>query len=247
MVPTIRVAASAGELALQAAEHFVKASQDAIIASGRFAVALSGGSTPKALYQVLATPAFAGRVEWEKVHILFSDERCVPADHPDSNFRMACECLLDHVQVPYENLHRMAGEGDPAAAADVYDQLFRRSFANGPDLVLLGLGEDGHTASLFPGSTALSVSDRLCVANLVPATGKWRITLTVPCINKAFEVLVLVSGNAKRPIVQRVLEDGDETLPISLIAPDSGRYLWLMDADAAGMSEPDDPDSSELA
>lgn len=247
MVPTIRVAASPQELALQAAERFVEAAEDAITSTGQFAVALSGGSTPRSLYEELATPAFSSRIDWRNVHILFSDERCVPADHADSNFHMGCTLLLDHVEIPFENLHRMRGEIEPAAAADDYERLLRRDFAKGLDLVLLGLGEDGHTASLFPGSAALSATGRLCVANHVPAKGTWRLTLTAPYINDAFEVILLVAGLDKRPIVQRVLEEGDETAPVSLIAPKSGRYFWLMDADAAGMNEPDDPDASELA
>jgi 6-phosphogluconolactonase len=247
VIPTIRVAASAEEMAWMAAERFVKAAEDAIIATGRFAVALSGGSTPRQLYSVLANETVAGRIDWTKTHILFADERCVPADHPDSNFGMVCKTLLDRVPIPYENIHRMAGEKDPAEAADEYDRLLAEGFSRGLDLVLLGVGEEGHTASLFPGTEALGVTDRRCVQNYVPKLSAWRLTLTASYINQAFEVMVLVAGKAKADIAQQALEGlvGPPRLPIQMIQPKSGRLTWVMDVEAAAMDQEEDVESGD--
>ena len=148
-------------LARAAADHFVSLAVEAIAVRGRFAVVLSGGSTPKASYAVLATDERAARVDWSRVYVFWGDERCVPPDHPDSNFRMARQALLDRVPIPSGNVHRMRGELDPAQAAADYQQALLRFFAISSgdtpsfDLILLGMGDDGHTASLFPGTSAI--------------------------------------------------------------------------------------------
>lgn len=241
MMPTIRVAASVDEQAWQAAQRVVQAADDAVVATGRFVVSFSGGHTPEPLFKLLAGE-FSEKVPWDKVHVLFTDERCVPADHPDSNFGMACRALLDHVPLPYANIHRMAGEQDPQAAADEYDQLLQQQFARGPDLVILGIGEEGHTASLFPNTTALTEKTRACVANHVPKLNAWRLTMTASYINRAFEVLVLANGKGKAPAVQTALEGlaSPTDCPIRLIEPAGGRMVWLLDAEAAGMDADED-------
>lgn len=247
MVPTIRVAASVGEQAWEAAGRVARAAEDAVVATGRFVISLSGGGTPQPLFKLLATE-FAQKLPWDKVQVLFTDERCVPPDHHDSNFGMACRLLLDHVPLPYENIHRMAGEKDPHVAAAEYDQRLQQQFGAGPDLVILGVGEEGHTASLFPHTTALAEKSRACVANHVPKLDAWRLTMTASYINRAFEVLVLANGKGKAPAVRAALEGlaSPTECPIRLIEPASGRLVWLLDAEAAGMDMDDEPaDSGE--
>lgn len=241
VTPSIRVAPDAEQLAWQAAERFVRSAEEAIIATGRFAVGLSGGSTPQILFRLLSSDAFASKVDWSRVHVLFVDERCVPADHPDSNFGVACRLLLDPVQIPYENIHRLVGEKEPQLAADEYDSLLKHDYDKGLDLVILGMGSDGHTASLFPDTDALQATGRFCVANYVPQLSAWRLTLTADYINKAFEVMLLISGRAKAELVNRALEGfaGAAQYPVHLIHPDSGRYVWMLDAQAAGMDSDD--------
>lgn len=251
--PSIKVAATADELAREAAGWLIEAVDNAVVATGRCAIALSGGSTPHRLYRLLAAE-YVDRLPWSNIHILFVDERCVPADHPDSNFGAACRLLLDHVPLPYDNVHRMAGEKDPAAAAAEYATMLRSQFAKGADIALLGMGEDGHTASLFPNTAALEAVEP-CVANWVEKLGTWRLTMSAPYLNKAFDVLVLVSGGAKASAVESALfARGSATeCPIRLVSPASGRMLWLMDAEAAGMGDGvddmdevlDEPDDAE--
>lgn len=243
MIPTIRVFADPEELAWQVAQRFAKAAEDAVVTTGRFAVALSGGSTPQTLFRILAKD-FASKVPWGQTHILFVDERCVPPEHAESNFGAACRLLLDHVDVDYQKVHRMAGERDPAAAAEEYDRLLQEQFGAGMDLILLGMGEDGHTASLFPGTEAVQEQQRLCVANYVPRLSAWRLTMTARYINRAFEVVAMVTGAAKAGIVDEALAGmgAPAQLPIQLVQPASGRFLWMMDAAAAGMDDPDGTD-----
>lgn len=243
---------SAGALTEAAAERFVGLANTAIVDRGRFAVALAGGSTPRTLYRLLATDRYATRIDWQHVHVLWGDERCVPPDHGDSNYRMADEELLSKVPLPRENVHRIRGEIKPNAAAAEYERLLRSFFhvrdaPNDPsggdrlDLVLLGMGDDGHTASLFPGSEAVQLElrrkqDRWVVANFVERLGAWRVTLTTIPINAAREVVFLVSGAGKASVLQRVLEGprSRELLPVELVTPMNGQLLWLVDEEAAG-------------
>src|SRR5882672_6657284 len=239
MRPDLAVLPNAAALADAAAGHFVAASGDAITARGQFVVALSGGSTPRDTYRRLGTEALVARVMWSRVQVLWGDERCVPPDHIESNYRMARETLLDRVPVPAANVHRVHGEDDPAKAAEAYETtlrgLLRTPAGSRIDLVLLGLGEDGHTASLFPGGAAVHERTRWVMAARASAASLWRITLTPAVINAAAEVLFLVSGGAKARILRRVLEGPrrPEELPAQAIAPANGRVRWCVDAAAA--------------
>ena len=236
----------AAALARAAAERFVIAAERAIADHERFVVALSGGSTPRRMYELLAQEPLALRVKWSRVQVVWGDERCVPPTDPESNFRMAREALLDHVPLPAGNVHRIHGEDDPAKAAAAYETTLRDllrtpsgppSFEPGRniDLVLLGLGENGHTASIFPGSAAAIELVKWVTAEYVPAVAMWRLTLTAPVLNAAAEVLFLVSGGAKAAMVKRILEGPRQTreLPAQLIAPTRGHTQWLLDRAAA--------------
>jgi len=229
----VAVLPSAAALADAAAARFVAAAGDAIASRGQFIVALAGGSTPRDTYLRLGTEALVSKVMWSRVHVLWGDERCVPPDHIESNYRMARETLLDRVPVPAANVHRIHGEDDPATAAGVYEATLRTLLRI--DLVLLGLGEDGHTASLFPGGAAVHERTRWVMAARASAASLWRITLTPAVINAAAEVLFLVSGGAKAGILRRVLEGPrrPEELPAQAIAPSKGRVRWCVDAAAA--------------
>ena len=225
-------------LADAAAQDFARRAGEAIDASGRFTVALAGGSTPKVAYELLARE-YAGRIDWGKVHVFFGDERTVPPDHEDSNYRMTKEALLDHVQVGSE--HRMRGELPPAEAASAYEEELRSFFGEPPrlDLVMLGIGEDGHTASLFPHTPALDVRDRLAVENPVEKLETTRLTLTVPVINAAGAVVFLVAGEGKAQALKEILEgDADpHEYPAKLVSPEDGEPLWMVDREAAGLLE----------
>jgi len=227
---------TAEALAEDAAHRFVRAARDAVQAHGQFVVALSGGATPRGLYSRLAAPPYVSTVPWSRVQVLWSDERCVAPDEGASNYRMAREALLDHVAVRAENVHRMRGEDDPAAAARAYELTLRTVLRGGRiDLVLLGLGDDGHTASLFPGAAQVPGGEPWVVARYHEPSSLWRITLTPVVINAASEVLFLVAGEGKAAIVRRVLEGPrrPQELPAQLIAPANGRAFWLLDAAAA--------------
>jgi 6-phosphogluconolactonase len=223
------------ELAAAAAHEFASEANEAIDERGRFAVVLAGGSTPKATYEILARD-YAGRIDWSNVHVFFGDERSVPPDHEDSNYRMAREALLDHV--PTGSVHRMQGDLPPDEAAEAYEQELRDFFGSEElprfDLILLGVGGDGHTASLFPETSALEVHDRLVVANPVLKLDTTRITLTVPVINAARAACFLVAGEGKAEALTRILGgDADpREHPASLIQP-AGGPEWMLDASAA--------------
>jgi len=228
-------------LAQAAAEIVVTSAQAAIAARERFSIGLSGGSTPRPLYALLASPAYAPRIDWPNVHVFWGDERCVPPDHPDSNYRMARETLLDRVPLLPDNIHRMPGERDPEAGAGAYDAHLRSFFAaDGEDvprfdLLLLGMGGDAHTASLFPGTAALGETDRWVAANYVEKLGAWRLTLTPPALNAAAEIVVLVSGADKADALDAVLNSptDPDRYPAQLLQPENGRLRWLVDRAAA--------------
>jgi 6-phosphogluconolactonase len=222
-------------LAGAAADEFAARAVEVIEERGRFTVVLAGGSTPKATYDILARD-YAGRIDWSKVHVFFGDERSVPPDDDDSNYKMAREALLDHV--PIGSVHRMQGELPPDDAAAAYEEELRGFF--GPDelpkfdLILLGIGGDGHTASLFPETSALEVHDRLVVANPVLKLETTRITLTVPVLNAAHAVYFLVAGEGKADALAHILGgDADpRAYPASLIQPQEGP-TWMLDQQAA--------------
>jgi 6-phosphogluconolactonase len=221
-----------------AAELFVTQANAALQTRGRFSVALSGGTTPKALYGLLASEAWRKQIDWTHTFIFWGDERCVPPDHADSNYRMARESLLDHLPIPRDHIYRMRGEVDPEQAAGEYEG-FLKAFFRGEntrfDLLLLGMGDDGHTASLFPHTAALREISRLVVANHIEAKDTWRITLTTRALNAAATIAFLVSGAGKAETLRRVLkgEPQPERLPSQLIKPAQGQLLWLVDAAAA--------------
>jgi len=236
----IIICRDAAALARSAAGQFTARAAESIARAGRFAVALSGGSTPRAVYSLLASPEFRRRIDWPRIHLFWGDERCVPPDHPDSNFRMVRETLLAEAGIPPENIHRMMGEQEPAAAAAAYEAALRKFFsaAERPrfDLILLGLGEDGHTASLFPGSAALSEDKRWVAVAYVERLRAHRLTLTFPVINAAAQVTFLVSGASKHAIVKQLLGAGAEAadFPAAKVRPVDGKLTWLITQDAAG-------------
>jgi len=225
-------------LARGAAEHIVTLTAATMNERGRFSIALSGGSTPKKLYELLAIPDYAQRIGWQHVHVFWGDERCVPSDHVDSCYRMAREALLDHVPLPPDNIRRIQGELLPDEAAAKYERILHYFFDD-PfprfDLILLGMGDDGHTASLFPGTKALDETKRWVIENYVEAKQMWRVTLTRTAINAAANVMFLVSGDGKAERLRQVIQ-GDHTpymLPSQFIKPDSGELLWFVDQAAA--------------
>ena len=229
------------ELAWAAALRFAGLAEQFVAAQGKFTVALSGGSTPKAMLSVLAGKPFADSLPWHSIYFFWGDERCVPPDHADSNFRTATEALLGKVGVPQENLFRIPAEDeDHQSAANRYSAAIQQFFNTDQpqfDLIFLGMGADGHTASLFPGTAALQISDRIAVANFVEKLNAWRITLTAQTINQARNVIFLIAGQDKAAALKEVLEGERQpkTYPSQLIHPTTGSLLWMLDESAAGL------------
>ena len=240
----VRVLPDTTTLARAAADAFLHAAREAVATAGRFTVALSGGSTPKAIFKLLADDHATGAnvLPWDKVQIFFGDERHVPPDHPDSNFRMANEALLSKVPIPAENIHRIEGKLNAADAAARCEARLRSIFAipsNATprfDLVMLGMGPDGHTASLFPGSSALHETHRLVCATWVEKFQSHRITFTFPLINAAAEVLFIAGGADKTTMLRNVLhgDPSGQAYPAQTIRPVNGRLIWFIDEAAAG-------------
>jgi len=224
-------------LADAAARHLIDLAETAISRSGRFHLALAGGSTPLSLYKLLASGDLTSRLDWTAVHLYWGDERCVPPDHEQSNYRTAQHALIDQIPIPKANVHRMPGELDPEQGALAYEQLLYRQFRwKTPvfDLVLLGMGADGHTASLFPGDDALEERKRWVVAvdhQGPPAPIVSRLTLTLPLLNVARSVIFLVAGEHKAQAV-RWVQQGDD-LPAGMVSPVSGDLVWMLDEGAA--------------
>jgi 6-phosphogluconolactonase len=238
---TVRVHDDVAALYEAAARRWVDLAERAVAAHGDFHVALSGGTTPRGLYERLAAPACRERVDWSRVHIYFGDERPVPPDHADSNYRMAKEALLQHVAIPATQIHRLMGESDDLeATAAGYAQLLSGQLPADPDgtqrfdLVMLGMGPDGHVASLFPNTPVLGERDRLVAAVHVPQLNTWRLTVTLPVINAARHVMVLVAGMNKAPIMSEIMSDyqGHPRYPVEMIDP-RGQMEWYIDRDAA--------------
>ncbi|MBS0615522.1 MAG: 6-phosphogluconolactonase [Verrucomicrobia bacterium] len=217
-----------------AASHFVTLARDAIEDHDFFAVALSGGSTPKAIYELICAPGLAEEIEWEKVHLFWSDERSVPPDHPDSNYRMAMEAGFKKMPIPPGHIHRMIAENDIEKNALAYEKTLRRILEDQAlDLVMLGMGEDGHTASLFPGTAALKAQGRLCVSNYIPEKKTERMTLTFECINAAAHVAVYVLGSNKKEMLHHVFNSPPK-LPCQQVGTVDNPALWIAD-EAAGV------------
>jgi 6-phosphogluconolactonase len=242
MPPTIRLFPDAEAVSRGAADEFVRVAREAVAARGRFVVTLSGGSTPKRMFEMLAEPPYRGQVDWSKVHVFWGDERSVPPDHRDSNYRMAHEAMLGKLPIPAAQVHRIEAErADRDAAARDYQAVIARTFGVDPageppafDLVLLGMGPDGHTASLFPHTAALSETKRWAVVNFVPKFNTDRVTLTLPILNRAREVLFLVAGADKTAPLAEVLEGPPDPtrLPSQQIRP-TGALVWFVDRLAA--------------
>ncbi len=222
------------------AERIVAAAGRAVAERGAFHLVLSGGETPKPLYELLATPEWAYRLDWRNVHVYWSDERCVPVDDPRSNAGMTRRALLDHVPVPTAQVHPLYLGGSPRQAAMDYEALLRRSASGGLprfDFVLLGLGVDGHTASLFPGTAAVAERQRLVCELYLPEQGMHRLTMTLPLLNQARHIVFLVAGAGKASMLQQVLSDvvdsAGQIPPARLVRPVGGELEWLVDAAAA--------------
>jgi 6-phosphogluconolactonase len=225
---------------IQAATDFVvELGKDAINSRGVFTLALSGGSTPKALYKRLSESSSQGRIDWSATYLFWGDERTVPLDDADSNYHMVRENLIDQIPIPPEQVFRIRGEASPQPAAETYHKLLDSSpvladnVSHCPrfDLILLGMGEDGHTASLFPDTSALEVQDRWVVANYVEKLDSWRITLTFPVLNNARTVVFLVSGEAKASMLAQVVgaRAGPDRFPAQRIHPEMGQLVWFVD------------------
>ena len=240
---TYQVWPSPPDLAMASARLFAAKIADAAARRGVARVAISGGSTPQAAFKLLADPAqpFANTIAWDKLQLYWVDERCVAPDDPESNYGVCKRLLLDHVGIPAENVHRIEGELDPEEAAARYESVLRNSMklegAESPafDLLLLGMGDDGHTASLFPHTDGLNELGRLAIANHVPQKNTWRISLTWTVINQASEVSFDIGGEAKASIVSEVFTGprDPERLPSQLIRPANGRLLLQLDEAAA--------------
>ncbi len=229
MKPEIVVLPDPPALAREATDRFVALSRSAIATQGRFAVALSGGSTPRLLYERLVTEP----IEWQRVHVFWGDERCVPPDHPDSNYGMARRTLLSRVEIPVQNIHRLKGELDPPEAARQYEVELRAFFGTQPrfDLILLGLGNDAHTASLFPQTPALHEQQRWVVAQHVDKLQADRLTLTPPLLNQAANIIFLIAGSEKAAALQSVWHApyNPDQFPAQIVMPTTGRVIWLVD------------------
>jgi 6-phosphogluconolactonase len=236
--PNVSIFDTPEQLAMAAAERFVEYEYPFHGEQERFCLALAGGNTPRRVYELLASEQFAHRVEWPQVHLFFGDERCVPPDHPDSNYAMVYQALISKVSIPAKNVHRIIGEHNPREGATLYEDQLRAFFAGaswpGFDLVLLGMGEDGHTASLFPGSDALNERSKWVVTAKAPASAQDRITLTVPVFNHAARVIFLVTGSGKAERLAQVLRSpGPDPLPAQAIQPIAGSLEWFVDQAAA--------------
>ena len=234
----INVLENPKELVHALAERFCALAKEAIAQRNSFTCALSGGSTPQPLYELLASPEYKGRVNWDKVLVFLGDERCVPPDHPDSNFGMIKRLMLAKISIPDHNIFAPEGQDkDPKASAQDYEEKVRRAFGHSEevprfDLNLLGLGPDGHTASLFPGTEALTVADKLVVANFVPKFNSWRLTFTYKLINHSRHIDFMVDGQEKASIVKEIFETKDK-FPCQNVRPQGGTLEWYMDRAAA--------------
>lgn len=224
------------EIAVAAAELFVEEAKKNIAKRGKFIVSLSGGSTPKTLYALLATAKYSDRIDWQKVYFFWGDERAVAPDHKDSNYRMVKEALLDHVNIPSSNVFRIKGELPPAAAVNDYQEVLRNFFVNKPvvfDLCFLGMGDDGHTASIFPGTKAVSIKRKRVQNVYVKKLEAHRITVTAPVINRSRLIVFLVAGANKAAALKEVFYGNFEpnVYPSQLIRAATGEVFWYLDKD----------------
>jgi 6-phosphogluconolactonase len=246
MAREVRVYQNAGQVNRALAERFVSITSKAIAARGRFVVSLAGGNTPRGAYELLTTSEYTALIDWQNANVFWDDERCVPPESLESNARTVREAFLNHVPVPVNQIHRIRGEIDPIQAAEEYDKALRDFFRNRMqsgkprfDLVLLGMGVDGHTASLFPGAESLREDKKWAVAHQIKTLNTWRITLTPVALNAASNLIFLVMGSDKADTVKRVLEGepNPEELPAQIIKPENGNVIWLLDEPAASKLE----------
>jgi 6-phosphogluconolactonase len=234
----LKIFADLEELSQFAARQFSELAQEATDRNGRFSVALTGGSSPKRLHQLLATPPYRAQIPWQKVHIFWGDERYVPMTDDRSNAKMAFDALLHHVDIPENQIHVMTSHLPPETFASQYEQIIKDFFQGAPpifDLILLGMGEDGHTASLFPETEVLQEKEKLVSSLYLPSQSMHRITMTAPLINQASQVIMLVFGKKKAKTLHQVLKGPyqPEHLPVQLIQPENGELTWLVDEEAA--------------
>jgi 6-phosphogluconolactonase len=241
-MPNLHICQNTEDLYLQVASLFTDVANEAIAKQGRFTVALSGGSTPKGVYSLLAQGEPRSQpIAWPYVHVFWGDERCVPPDHSESNYRMAHEALLSRVPIPPQNIHRIQTELAPLEAAYNYERELRAVFSLEAntfpcfDLVLLGMGPDGHTASLFPKTSGLQEEHRLVVAHYVDTLASWRVSLSAPALNAAAQVVFLISGGDKALTLKEVLEGPSQPdrLPVQRICPVHGTLQWFVEQAAA--------------
>lgn len=233
----IEIAKSVDQVAVRGAELFLEAALRAIDERGRFTVALSGGASPQPLFRTIAEQAPNWGIDWGAAHVFWVDERCVPPDHPDSNFRMAQELLLSRLPAPGAVIHRIAGELPPKESAIRYEEDLSLAFGGDElpvfDMIFLGVGSDGHTASLFPGMESKGNEGRKAVAMYAENLDSHRVTLTLPVINNARRVVIMVTGAGKADIVAEILEGKNAgRYPAGRVAPLRGTLTWLLDADA---------------
>lgn len=236
--PDVRVFPDLASMSRAAADVIVSLAIRISAELGRFTVVLSGGSTPQHLYSLFGFSPYREAVPWRNVHVFWADERCVPADHPESNYKLAFDAFLSRVPLPAEHIHRIQGEEEPGKAAQAYEEHLRIFFGLSDipafDLVLLGAGEDGHTASLFPGSAAVRERKRLALPVYGDPPGPSRVTLTLPVLNHAAQVLFLAAGHAKAGVVHEIIEDGNpKSYPAGLVQPVRGSVTWMLDNEAA--------------
>jgi 6-phosphogluconolactonase len=230
--PELKILPDLPALQRAGADEIIRCAKESIHNKGSFSIALSGGSTPAGMYAMLAEE----NLPWDKIQIFFGDERHVPPGDPQSNYGMAYKSLLSKISIPPENVHRVHAELDAETAAQQYEDELRSFFHQSPrfDLILLGMGSEGHTASLFPGSAALKETQRWVAANWIEKLNTWRITFTFPVLNNAAEVLFVVAGHDKAEALKQVLEgDPSDEYPAQRVRPSDGRLLWFVEADAA--------------
>jgi len=222
----------------ETAKYLANLISKSLLQKARCSFVLAGGSTPRGVYEKLASEPYRNKIDWGKVHLFWGDERCVPPDHPDSNYRMAKEALIDHIDIPQENVHRIPAEKEPAEAAREYEETIKRFFGGAShlpvfDIILLGIGEDGHTASLFPGTEALEDKKRWVTDVYVKGLDTHRITLTLPVINNGKNVIFLVAGSFKAKIMKQIYYRTDTTYPAARVNPANGTLIYFIDK-AAG-------------
>jgi len=239
MKPEIKIFPDKKTLIQESSAYIAGIIQQSLKEQNRCTFVLAGGSTPKSLYETFASEKFKEAIEWNKVHLFWGDERCVPPDHHDSNYRMTKEALIDHINIPQENVHRIPAENEPADTAREYEKTIKIFFGNTSqlpafDIILLGIGEDGHTASLFPGTQALEEKKRWVTEVYVPKIDTYRITFTYPVINNGKNVIFLVSGKTKSDVVRKILNKEELKYPAAKVIPENGAFVYLLDKDAGG-------------